>query len=567
MRCAANSKYETVTPSVVLLPTYNERENIRQILPRLGALRSVDVFVIDDSSPDGTATLARSLGKEIGGVSVIVRKEKQGLGRAYVHGLKRALAEGYERIVTMDADLSHSPEDVPRLLNGLESAEVAIGSRHVSGGGVEDWPLSRRVLSRCGSLYARTLLRLPASDVTSGFRAYRAEALEYLDWDEFESNGFVYQIEILRRILDIPGARVSEVPIVFRNRRLGDSKLSHGIVTEAIAEVAKLCLRKRSIPERCFVPPDSKVQSSLEHFVDVEAFAAARSLRNYDYSSADDLLPTDYAKSRLFRSAKQRSLIGRSRDNDSGPSAAPRAFDGKECDYVLLGAEPASVATRRYLSVLQRDPNVAAVGGPAVPAAGQAEGLTESVLGDPWIVGRRAARWRSFGCARFVDERELSPANLCVRKALVARDHDSCSARGSEVTEVLGRLRRRGLRLVYDPKSSAERSATTRLQRRGLFSAGIAEGRLCTRRRSLTGAVTLLGGVVLALLAWRSGHVAAVPLALGATYVAYLGVVAARHLRKRKTLRAAMAIAALGCLWQLGYLVGSVQGFFSARST
>ena len=142
----------------------------------------------------------------------------------------------------MDADLSHSPEDVPRLLAGLDRADVAVGSRHVSGGGVTDWPLRRRLLSRAGSLYARTLLRLPVSDVTGGFRAYRAEVLEALEWDSMRAKGFVFQVEMLRHVLACPGASATEVPIVFENRARGSSKLTQSIVTEAVVEVLKLAL-------------------------------------------------------------------------------------------------------------------------------------------------------------------------------------------------------------------------------------------------------------------------------------------------------------------------------------
>jgi dolichol-phosphate mannosyltransferase len=226
--------------SLVLLPTYNERENLPRVLRRLLALRDVDVLVIDDASPDGTGELAEAMRRRYDCLSVLHRIEKDGLGRAYVSGMKEALRRGYSRIVTMDADLSHSPEDVPRLLQALESADVALGSRHVPGGGVRNWPLSRQLLSQAGSLYARILLRLPLRDVTSGFRAYRAEALSAIDLEALRAKGFSFQIEILRRLLDLPGARAQELPIEFRDRAAGVSKLSGGIIAEALLEVLRL---------------------------------------------------------------------------------------------------------------------------------------------------------------------------------------------------------------------------------------------------------------------------------------------------------------------------------------
>ena len=233
--------------SVILLPTYNERENLPRVVPRLSALASLsDVLVIDDGSPDGTGDLADLLASEYPRLSVLHRKRKEGLGKAYIHGFRVALARGYRRLVTMDADLSHLPEDVPLLLDALDGADVAVGSRHLPGRGVKDWPRSRRTLSRLGSLYARVLLRLPLSDATSGFRAYRAETLARLDFASLRAEGYVFQIEILRRILDLPGTRAVEVPIVFRDRDRGISKLSGMIILEALWEVLRLSVRRRS---------------------------------------------------------------------------------------------------------------------------------------------------------------------------------------------------------------------------------------------------------------------------------------------------------------------------------
>lgn len=237
--------------SLVLLPTYNERENLPQVVSRLAALEEpLDMLVIDDASPDGTGEVAEDLGRRYRYLTVLHRPGKQGLGRAYVQGVEEALRRGHSRVVTMDSDLSHAPEDVPRLLAALDGADVAIGSRHLPGGGVEGWPLSRRLLSRAGSFYARALLRLPVSDVTSGFRAYRAKALRGIDLRTIHAQGFVFQVEILRRVLDLPGAKASEVPIVFRNRTHGISKLSGRIIVEAAVGVLRLGMRRRSLTER-----------------------------------------------------------------------------------------------------------------------------------------------------------------------------------------------------------------------------------------------------------------------------------------------------------------------------
>ena len=226
--------------SLVLVPTYNEIESLPRLIPRLAALRDVDVLVIDDGSPDGTGTLADELSSSYERLSVLHRTKKEGLGRAYSHGLSEALRRGYDRVVTMDADLSHKPEDVPKLLEALCGADVAVGSRNVKGGGVERWPLSRRLLSRCGSAYARHLLGIPLWDLTSGFRAYRAEALRRVDLGILRADGFVFQIEILKRILDLSGTSAVEVPIVFKNRSHGRSKLTARIIAEAAFEVLSL---------------------------------------------------------------------------------------------------------------------------------------------------------------------------------------------------------------------------------------------------------------------------------------------------------------------------------------
>ncbi|MGH9361501.1 MAG: glycosyltransferase, partial [Thermoanaerobaculia bacterium] len=391
--------------SLVLLPTYNERENLPQVLPRLAALEDeVDVLVIDDASPDGTGVVAEELRTRFPRLSVLHRRSKEGLGRAYLHGFKVALAEGYGRIVTMDADLSHAPEDVPRLLGALEEADLAVGSRHAPGGGVEGWPFARRLLSRAGSLYARTLLRLPVSDATSGFRAYRADALRELDLDRIEARGFVFQVEILRRLLDLPGARAAEVPIVFRNRARGRSKLSGGIIAEAAREVAALTFRRRHLPERRYRPLRSTKLPPPRVSVVVPARPGAA-----EPEALKGIETLKYPREKL------EVVIARGASPSRQRNLAVAATSGD----LILFLDDDSVASpdllRRYSSVFERDPTVGAVGGPAESLPGtRFQDLASLVLGSRWVVGRTASRYRARGRPRFSDERELILCNLCV---------------------------------------------------------------------------------------------------------------------------------------------------------
>lgn len=229
--------------SAAIVPTYNERENLSLLVPEvLEADRELDVLVVDDGSPDGTGELAERLGRETGRVRVLHRTGKQGLGTAYVEGFRVALNLGYERIVQMDADLSHRPEDLPLLLRAVEAADVVVGSRGVQGGRVENWSALRRLVSGGGSLYARTLLGLPIRDVTGGFKCFRREALEALDLTGIRSNGYGFQVE-MNYLCHQADLRISEVPIVFPDRVVGDSKMSWPIFLEAAILVLKLRYR------------------------------------------------------------------------------------------------------------------------------------------------------------------------------------------------------------------------------------------------------------------------------------------------------------------------------------
>jgi dolichol-phosphate mannosyltransferase len=228
--------------ATICLPTYNEIENLERMVRTLGEElpEGGRVLVIDDGSPDGTGELADRLAEELSWVSVLHRERKEGLGRAYVAGFHRALADGAELILEMDCDFSHDPRDVPRLIAATEDADVAIGSRYVEGGGTENWGLLRRMISRAGSVYTRTLL-MPVNDPTSGFKCFRRAVLERIDIDAIDSKGYAFQIENVYRALRA-GFRVVEVPITFAERETGHSKMSRAIVLEAIWKVPALRL-------------------------------------------------------------------------------------------------------------------------------------------------------------------------------------------------------------------------------------------------------------------------------------------------------------------------------------
>jgi dolichol-phosphate mannosyltransferase len=227
--------------AVVCLPTYNERENLERMVRAL-ADRAVSVLVIDDNSPDGTGELADRLAAELDHVEVLHRDRKEGLGPAYLAGFRRALANGAELVLEMDADFSHDPADVPRLIGGSSEADLALGSRYVQGGSIASWGRLRRLVSAGGSLYARLLLGVPVRDLTGGFKCFRSEVLETLDLDAITSRGYAFQIETTYRALRA-GFRVVELPIAFADRERGDSKMSRRIVLEAIWKVPALRLR------------------------------------------------------------------------------------------------------------------------------------------------------------------------------------------------------------------------------------------------------------------------------------------------------------------------------------
>jgi dolichol-phosphate mannosyltransferase len=231
----------------LILPTHNEADNLERmvqaVLPRLAeGGGEPHILIVDDASPDGTGAIADRLASEHPEVSVLHRPTKDGLGRAYLAGFRAALDGGAELILQMDCDFSHDPADVPRLIAACGSADVALGSRYVPGGGVENWALRRRIQSRGGCAYARLILGIPVRDLTGGFKCWRRRALEALDFDGVDAHGYGFQIEMTYRAIKA-GLTVTEVPIVFRERREGQSKMTAWITLEAVWKVPALRLR------------------------------------------------------------------------------------------------------------------------------------------------------------------------------------------------------------------------------------------------------------------------------------------------------------------------------------
>ncbi len=236
----------------LVLPTYNEAGNVEAIvraaLPQLAAAagsgRGHRILVVDDSSPDGTGAIADRLAAELEPVEVLHRSAKDGLGRAYLAGFRRALDAGAELVLEMDSDFSHDPLDIARLVEASRDADLVLGSRYVEGGGIANWGLGRRMLSRGGSWYARTVLGVPIRDLTGGFKCFRRAVLERLDLATVHADGYSFQVELTYRALE-EGFRVREIPIVFHERREGASKMTGRIAFEAVWKVPALRFRGR----------------------------------------------------------------------------------------------------------------------------------------------------------------------------------------------------------------------------------------------------------------------------------------------------------------------------------
>jgi dolichol-phosphate mannosyltransferase len=222
---------------LAVIPTYNERENIETILQRVTASDPrVDVLVVDDASPDGTGEIVERIAEDNPRIRLLRREGKQGLGTAYVAGFRDALERGYDAVVEIDADLSHNPDDIPRLLRAAEEAHFVIGSRYVQGVNVVNWPLNRLLLSYGASIYSRVVTGMPYRDLTAGFVLIRREVLEAVDLDRVRSNGYSFQIEMKFKAHK-RGFVIREIPIVFTERRLGHSKMNKRIVLEAMSRV------------------------------------------------------------------------------------------------------------------------------------------------------------------------------------------------------------------------------------------------------------------------------------------------------------------------------------------
>jgi dolichol-phosphate mannosyltransferase len=239
--------YAAVPGAWLILPTYNESENIEAIvgaaLEHLGRAEGDHrILIVDDGSPDGTGEIADRLAVEHAGVEVLHRPGKGGLGPAYLAGFARALQGGADLVIEMDSDFSHDPADLPRLITAAADADLVLGSRYVAGGGVTDWGLLRRFVSRAGSAYARLVLGVPVRDLTGGFKCFRRSVLETLDLDAVHANGYAFQIELTYRAARA-GFSITEVPIVFRDRREGESKMTPRIALEAVWVVPSLRLR------------------------------------------------------------------------------------------------------------------------------------------------------------------------------------------------------------------------------------------------------------------------------------------------------------------------------------
>lgn len=234
-------------PPLVVLPTYQEAENIRHMLGRIrAAVPTAHILVVDDGSPDGTADMAEAEGERLGQIEVMRRTEKAGLGPAYRAGFTWGLEQGHDVLMQMDADFQHDPEVLPELLAAVTDGgyDLAIGSRYIKGGAIDGWPMSRQMISKGGNRYIGFMLRMPVRDATAGFRAYRSEILEKINLAEVRADGYGFQIEMAYSVAR-SGGRITEIPITFHKREAGVSKMSPNIVTEALRLVTRWGVRDR----------------------------------------------------------------------------------------------------------------------------------------------------------------------------------------------------------------------------------------------------------------------------------------------------------------------------------
>ena len=231
--------------TTIVIPTYNEKENITKLIPQLFALNleHLHILIVDDNSPDGTGKQVLEMSKQYPNLHLLHREKKEGLGPAYLAGFRWALEHGAERIMEMDADFSHNPKYVPQLIAASQDADLVLGSRYVPGGGVENWNLVRRMISRFGNVYARIILGLRVRDLTGGFKCYRRATLESLDLSSVSSLGYNFQIETTYKAIQ-NGAKIKEIPIIFTERQIGKSKFSIKIILESFFQVLVLRFKK-----------------------------------------------------------------------------------------------------------------------------------------------------------------------------------------------------------------------------------------------------------------------------------------------------------------------------------
>lgn len=231
--------------TLIIIPTYNELENLRPLLKELFSYApETDVLIVDDNSPDGTGTLADELHEQNPQVQVLHRAGKLGLGTAYIAGFKYAVAHNYDAAFEMDADFSHDPRYLPDFLKAIEDADLVIGSRYIPGGNTPNWSFMRRMISGCGNVFARFMLGIPVHDCTAGFRCYRREVLESIDLDTIQSQGYAFQVELAYRVMR-QDFKIVETPIIFMDRRVGKSKMSRAIVLEAFIYVLRTKFGKK----------------------------------------------------------------------------------------------------------------------------------------------------------------------------------------------------------------------------------------------------------------------------------------------------------------------------------
>ncbi len=231
--------------TLIIIPTYNELENLRPLLQEIFSYaQETDMLIVDDNSPDGTGKLADEIHNENPQVHVLHRAGKLGLGTAYIAGFKYAVAHGYDAAFEMDADFSHDPRYLPDFLKAIEHADLVIGSRYIPGGGTPNWSFLRRFISGGGNIFARFMLGIPVQDCTAGFRCYRRQVLESIDLDTIQSQGYAFQVEMAYRVMR-QGFKIVETPIVFMDRRIGKSKMSRKIVIEAFIYVLRARFGKK----------------------------------------------------------------------------------------------------------------------------------------------------------------------------------------------------------------------------------------------------------------------------------------------------------------------------------